>query len=163
LSICGCKKNEQQSTPPPPPPAAAKAPLPVQKQPTSAKVVGQVETSLDFSTKKDPFKPAVEPVQQQQKEKPTVSARSGGYLPIQKYDVNKYQVSGIIIGFKENTALVVDPDGKGYVVKEGMPIGNNDGRITRILPSAILVVEPHRDENGRMKKRTITLALSKKS
>jgi len=76
--------------------------------------------------------------------------------------VNKVRVSGIITGLKENTALIIDPAGKGYVVREGMLIGINDGRINRITPSAIEVVEQYRDDNGHLRKRNILLALPKK-
>lgn len=157
--FAGCKKEEQPASSPPPQPA--KKPV-VQKQATSAQVAGTGEQPLDFGGKKDPFKPfAAEPAPQQ-KARPSVVARSGEILPIQSYDVNKFTLSGIIVGFKENTALVVDPTGKGYVVKEGMLIGNYDGRISRITPSRLEVVEHYRDDNGRVKKRTIALTLVKK-
>jgi type IV pilus assembly protein PilP len=133
----------------------------VQAQSTSAQRAG--ETRLDFSNKKDPFKPyASEPVAVPQKERPAVAARIGNLLPIQSFDVNKFTVSGIIIGLKENTALVIDPAGRGYVIKEGMMIGNSDGRISRIRSSSVEVVEPYRDDNGHIRKRTIMLTLKKK-
>lgn len=158
----GCKKKEQPPPPPPPKPAA-KAPLPVQKQSTSAKTAGIAVQPLDFSTKKDPFKPfAAEPTAQQAKAKPTAMASTEDLLPIQRYDVNKFKVSGVIAGLKENTALLVDPEGRGYVVREGMLIGNSDGRISRITPSSIEVVEHYRDDNGHNRKRTIMLTLPKK-
>lgn len=163
LALPGCTKKEQPSPPAQPKPAA-KPPLPVQKQATSAKNAVVGEQPLDFSKKKDPFKPFVaEPVAQpQQKAKVAVAVAKGGLLPIQSYEVNKFIVSGIIVGLKENTALIVDPAGKGYVVREGMLIGINDGRISRINASSIEVVEQYRDDNGRVRKRTIVLTLSKK-
>lgn len=163
LTFPGCKKKEQPSPPAQPKPAA-KPPLPVQKQATSAKNAVIGEQPLDFSKKKDPFRPfAAEPVEQsQQKARAAVAAARVGLLPIQSYDVNKFIVSGIIVGLKENTALIVDPAGKGYVVREGMLIGINDGRISRIRASSIEVVEQYRDDNGLVRKRTIMLTLSKK-
>ena len=80
---------------------------------------------LDFSGRKDPFKPFI--VQQQSALRaPERRARAIDMLPIQSYDVTKFKVSGIIAGLKENKALVIDPAGKGYVVKQGMLIGSND-------------------------------------
>jgi type IV pilus assembly protein PilP len=158
----GCKKKEIQPPPPPPPKPVAKPVQPVQAQASSAKTAGTVDNLLDFSNKKDPFKPfAVEPVPQGQT-KPAGIVRTGDLLPIQSYDVNKFKVSGIITGLKENTALVVDPAGKGYVVREGMLIGINDGRINRITPAAIEVVEHYRDDNGHLRKRSILLTMPKK-
>lgn len=160
LVFAGCKKKEEPSSSPQPKPGN-KAHKAVQNQATSAKIAG-TEQSLDFSGKKDPFKPYAAMVVPQEKPKPAVVARTRELLPIQSYDVTKFTVSGIIAGLKENTALVIDPAGKGYVVKEGMLIGNNDGRISRITPSSIEVAETYRDDNGRLKKRTIVLTLSKK-
>jgi type IV pilus assembly protein PilP len=162
LVFLGCKKKEQPPPPPPPKPAA-QIPLPVQKQSTSARTAGIAVQTLDFSTKKDPFKPfAAEAAAQQAKAKPTAKANTEDLLPIQRFDVNKFRVSGIIAGLKENTALIIDPEGRGYVVREGMLIGNSDGRISRITPSSIEVVEHYRDDNGHNRKRTITLTLPKK-
>jgi type IV pilus assembly protein PilP len=163
----GCKK---QSPPPPPPspqkPAVAKPvqPVqPVQAQVSSLKSARPGGSLLDFSNKKDPFKPfASEPPPTQQTTRPGAAARRGNLLPIQSYDVNKFRISGIITGLKENTALIIDPAGKGYVVREGMLIGINDGRINRITPSAIEVIEQKRDEKGHLRKSTIKLSLPKK-
>lgn len=92
----------------------------------------------------------------------TVRARTSELLPIQNYDVSKFTVSGIITGLKENKALIIDPTGKGYVVRQGMLIGNNDGRITTISPSSIEISEQFRDDSGHVKKRKIVLPLAKK-
>jgi len=163
LAFPGCKKKEE-APPLPPPKPAAKAPLsPVQNQSTSAKAQGVAVQPLDFSTKKDPFKTYMpESVASQPKVRHAEVMRSEDLLPIQRYDVTKFRVTGVIAGLKENTALLVDPEGRGYVVREGMLIGNNDGRISRITPSAVEVVERYRDDNGHTRKRTIMLTLPKK-
>ena len=83
-------------------------------------------------------------------------------LPIQSYEVSKFKVAGIIAGLRENQALVIDPNGKGYVVKAGMQIGNANGRISRITSSSVEVVERYREGGGRPKSRTIVLTLPKK-
>ncbi len=162
LVSSACAKKEPPPPPPPPPKAVVKPPQPVQAQASSAKPVGAGDQLLNFTNKKDPFRPyAVEPVPQPQA-KPAGVARTGDLLPIQSYEVNKFRISGIITGLKENTALVIDPAGKGYVVREGMLIGINDGRINRITPSAIEVVEQYRDEKGHLRKRSVILTLPKK-
>jgi len=83
-------------------------------------------------------------------------------LPIQSFDTEKFRVTGIITGVRENSALVIDPNGKGYVVREGMMLGSNDGRIKRITSSTVEVEENFRDDNGRVKKRVVKLALTRK-
>jgi len=83
-------------------------------------------------------------------------------LPIQRYDVNKFRLVGIIAGLKENRALIIDPLGKGYVVKVGMSVGSNQGKIVRITASAVEVLEQFSDDNGKIRKRTVRLTLSQK-
>jgi len=177
VAVAGCKKDEKPASPPPKPAqSTVKTPLPIQKQLTSGKgisvkgVQGQssslkhvppLGTVIDFSSRKDPFKPyAVEPVIPQ---KPAPGVAAVDALPIQGYDVNKFRLSGIVAGLKENRALIIDPMGKGYVVKAGMLLGNNRGRITKISNSGVDVLEQFRDENGVIRKRTVRLALPQKS
>ncbi len=164
LALFGCGKKTEQPPPQPAPPkpAASKPPLPaVQAQVSSVKTAGGADKLLDFTTKKDPFKPFVAE-QVQAPTKAAVPVRTGDLLPIQSYEVTRFKVAGIIAGLKENSALVIDPAGKGYVVKEGMMIGINNGRISRITPRGIEVVEQSRDEKGHLHKRSVILTLPKK-
>ena len=162
LVAAGCKDKAKPPPAPPPSQPVVKAVQPVLKAMSSA-MPGVVDQTLNFTTKKDPFKPFVVPPPEA---RPASVARgrirTEDLLPIQQFDVNKFRVSGIIAGLNGNTALLIDPAGKGYVVKEGMLIGNSDGRISRIRPSSIEVVEPYRDDNGHARKRTIVLTLLKK-
>ena len=158
----GCKKEGQAPSPPPARPSVAvKVPLPLQNQLSSAKIDGKIVPSIDFNSRKDPFKPFVAPQAQVAKSAAPLSTTSKDLLPIQSYEVNKFKVVGIIVGLKENRALVVDPAGKGYVVKQGMLIGSNDGHISRITATSIEVAESYKD-NGRILKRTIKLSLPQK-
>jgi type IV pilus assembly protein PilP len=169
VSFCvsvGCKKKEQPAGPSQPslPVKAAAAPAkPVQAQASSAKPAQPQSAQFDFSSKKDPFRSYVQPAPPEQK--PTVTQRkamTAGLLPLQSYDVSRFKVSGIIVGLKENRALIVDPAGKGYVVKQGTAIGTNDGIITKITPSYLEVVETYREDNGQLRKRNVKLSLSQK-
>ena len=164
LLVFGCTKKEAPPPQPPQPKTVAKPvqPVPVQVQATSSRTPGAVSTLLDFNGKKDPFKPFAEAHAPQAQAKPAPSVRTGDILPIQSYEVSKFRISGIITGLKENTALIIDPAGRGYVVREGMMIGIYDGRITKITPSAIVVVEQYRDDNHHLRKRNIILTLPKK-
>jgi type IV pilus assembly protein PilP len=159
----GCKKEGQAPSPPPAKPSAAiKVPLPLQNQQSSAKIDGKIAPSIEFNSRKDPFKPFIAPQAQAAKSAAPLGTTSNkDLLPIQSYEVNKLKVVGIIVGLKENRALVVDPAGKGYVVKQGMLIGSNDGHISRITATSIEVVESYKD-NGRILKRTIKLSLPQK-
>jgi type IV pilus assembly protein PilP len=162
MAASGCSKKEQPMPLQPRPKPVIKPAVPVQTQASSSKsAIPQIKL-LDFTNKKDPFKPAVstQPVKVEAKHGGVV--RTGDVLPIQSYDVNRFRVAGIITGLRENTALIIDPAGRGYVVHAGMMIGTNDGRIHRITPSAIEVIEQYHDDNGHLRKRSIILSLAKK-
>jgi type IV pilus assembly protein PilP len=160
LSSGGCKKEGQPPTSPPSKTTpAVKVLPPVQRQPSSAKIGENLAPSLDFNNRKDPFKSFVAP--QAQIAKPGASVGTKQLLPIQSYELGKFKVAGIIVGLKENTALVIDPAGKGYVVKQGMLIGSNDGRVTKVTATTIEVIERYND-NGRIRKRTSKLILPQK-
>lgn len=164
----------KQATPPPSGPAAAapvQSPSPaapaankpaVQKQVSSARLPQPASAvNFDFTNKRDPFKPYVQaPVAQPAPGKPVRKMKD--LLPIQTFDTEKFKVTGIITGIRENSALILDPNGKGYVVREGMLVGSNDGRIRRITNSTVEVEEVFRDDGGRMKKRLVKLTLTRK-
>lgn len=165
LLSAGCKKKE--AAPPPQQVQVVKhetkpaPPRPVQMQQSSVQVITSTSPSMDFSKRKDPFKPyGIETKPQAS----PVFSRSPGYglLPIQNYEVGQFRVLGIIAGLKQNSALIVDPAGKAYVVKPGMDIGKNGGQIEKITTTTIDVLEKYRDENGKIVKRIVKLTLPKK-
>jgi len=189
-AISGCKKETPPPpavTPLPQKaatvPAAAVAPAsvkPIQSAPSSSKnaattntvqnpVQGQVSTAkqlpvtekaaLDFTGRRDPFKPFVQMPSQKSAGR---KGRTREPLPIQKFDADKFRVSGIITGLKENSALVIDPTGKGHIIKAGMLFGSNDGHVKRITSNAVEVEESFRDDNGKDSKKTIKLLLPRK-
>ena len=155
----GCNKGTQ-SPAVAPAVAVQKMPKPVQKPVSSAlKSNNQQPGNLfDFSNKKDPFKPFV--VAKSAPADLKKSLQSG--LPIHSFDVSQFKLIGIVTGGKENHAMVVDPNGKGYVLKVGMTIGRNDGRVTSISTSGVDVVEQFKDDSGRVRKEHIKITLPRK-
>jgi type IV pilus assembly protein PilP len=176
VAAAGCKKenNVPPSSPAPAKPAQPAQPV-IQKQSTTAKgnitlaVQGKQSSARqapaavnlgDFSSRKDPFKPFVT-IGPTASAKPAV-AKGGDSLPIQSYDVNKFKLTGIITGLTDNRALLVDPLGKAYVVKTGMLLGNNNGRVSRISATSVEVLEYFKDDNSQLRKRTVRLTLPQK-
>jgi len=161
--VSGCNKKEQTT------------PAPVQVRQQQAKVVQKPVSSVsvklaplqpanqfDFSGKKDPFKPDITiktaPATLPNDLKKTLR----GGLPIHSFDVSQFRLIGVITGAKENQAMVVDPNGKGYVLKTGMIIGKNDGRVTAININGVDIVEQFRDDSGRVRKENIRITLPRK-
>jgi type IV pilus assembly protein PilP len=160
LCFTGCeKKKEIQPQKQTKSKQPVKPTVPVQKQVSTAISPSVTGTLIDFANQKDPFRPIVVA----SKKAPAAKKnRFGQVIPILNYEVPQFKISGIIIGMKESTAMVVDPSGKPYVVKVGTEIGRNNGRITKIAPNYIEVFEQYRDENGKLIKKTIRLTLPKK-
>jgi len=166
LLLSGCGKKQEPASSQESKPPVSKAsdqkknkPLPVQQQATSGRAAPAVAGGFEFGNQKDPFKPFIE----EKKAAPVVKRnRLGQALPILNYELAQFKVSGIIVGMKQNSAMIVDPAGKPYVVKAGMDIGRNNGRITKITPTAIEVYEQYRDESGKLIKKTVRMTLPKK-
>ncbi len=166
LLVAGCKKKDVTPNPPQvqkaTQPNAQIAPIGVvQKQLSSPKVDVNSKSSFNFKAKKDPFKPLItEPEPSAAKATPS-KIKGVDALPIQSHEVDKFVVTGIITGLKENKALVIDPAGKGYVVKTGMLIGLYGGRITQITATSVIVTENYSD-GKKQKTRKIVMPLAKK-
>lgn len=160
----GCNKKQ--------PSAPVAAPVNTNQQQTKAvqKAASSVAVTLappptgnqfDFSNKKDPFKPDIAIKAAASSPENILKALKSG-LPIHSFDVSQFRLIGIVTGAKENQAMVVDPNGKGYVLKKGMTIGKNDGRVTGISMNGVDVVEQFKDDSGRVRKENIKITLPRK-
>ncbi|MDD5286603.1 MAG: pilus assembly protein PilP [Desulfuromonadaceae bacterium] len=165
LVFLGCKKEQPPATPPVKKAIAAPAtPKPVLKPVSSAlRLPPPPVNQFDFSSKKDPFKPyvvQVKPVSAQSVEQARKSLKDS--LPIHSLDVSQFKLIGIVTGGKGNRAMVTDMSGKGYVLKVGMTIGRNNGKVVSITNDGVEVVEQFKDDNGRVRKENIKLTLPRK-
>jgi type IV pilus assembly protein PilP len=166
LLLTACSKNQPQapaSAPSQPTKAVAAQPKPVQKQASSAlRLPTPPVSQFDFSNKKDPFKPFVVVKAEPKNSPESIKKTQRGSLPIHSFDVSQFKLIGIITGGRENQAMVTDPGGKGYVLKVGMLIGKNNGKITSISSSGVNILEQFKDDNGRVRKENIKLTLPRK-
>lgn len=100
--------------------------------------------------KRDPFVPV---------ENPGSGFAAGPIFPLQGYDLDQLKLVGIIWDVRYPKAMVLDPTGKGYVVKVGDRIGRNNGRIARVRESELVVVESFKDQSGKVSYQTKILRL----
>jgi type IV pilus assembly protein PilP len=163
LVSLGCQKKPAPAPPSKPPVAKANQPkAAVQKPVSSLKMAPAQVNQMDFSNTKDPFKPFIaikaltpaELAKQQQELKPI--------LPLHSFDVSLFRLIGVVTDVKGNRAMVVDPAKKGYVLKVGMTIGKNEGKIVKIDTTGVVVIEQFRDENNKVRKETIRIPLLRK-
>jgi type IV pilus assembly protein PilP len=140
------------------PEAAAKKSAPAPE--SSAQPVA-AEFTYDPAGKPDPFIPLVsEPAISSQKAA-AAGTEDADVPPLQKYDLSEFNLVAIIIrDDNESTAMVEDKAGYGYILKQGMLIGKNNGIIRRITPSTIVVEEKTVDPSGSEKNNTVTLSVA---
>ena len=81
--------------------------------------------------------------------------------PLQRYEIDQLKLIAVITGLAQPKAMVVTPDGKGYVVKLGTRIGKNFGRVARIKSGEVIIAEDYRDTNGRKVTNLIHMAMKK--
>ena len=164
FTACG-KDQPVVVTPVPakPPKATVIAPKPVQAVVSSvSRMPTPPVNQFDFSNKKDPFKPFIVVKAEPKKTYDSIKKAQLDSLPIHSFDVSQFKLIGIVTGGRDNKAMVTDPGGKGYVLKVGMTIGKNDGKIVLINASGVDVVEQFKDESGKTRKETIKLTLPRK-
>lgn len=164
LLTLGCQKKESPPASPPPVKAAVTQVKPVQK-PLQKQLSSAIKPSpatinqFDFSSKKDPFKPFVVV-----KAGPVATAENSkkAALPIHSFDVSQFRLIGVVTGGKAGKAMVVDPNGKGYVLKVGMTVGKNDGRVTEISINGVEILEQFKDDSGRVRRERFKITLPRK-
>ncbi len=68
--------------------------------------------------------------------------------PLEQFDLSQLAVVGVVWDATRPRALVEDPSGRGYVVKEGTAMGKNDGLVIDINDNLVLVRETYVDYVG---------------
>ena len=100
--------------------------------------------------KTDPFKSfivAVEEEQEKEEEKRT---------ELEMLELSQLSISVIIISDNNSWAMVKDNKGKGYVIKEGTPIGINRGVVYKIKEHEIIIREEYTNYKGEKEFREVS-------
>jgi type IV pilus assembly protein PilP len=78
---------------------------------------------------------------------------------LQKYELDQYQLVGVIWGVERPRALLQDPDQVGHVGEIGTYIGRNWGKITAITSGEVVVTEEYQTIDGELVVNNIPLTL----
>ncbi len=70
--------------------------------------------------------------------------------PLQRWDVEKFALKGVIWDTAAPRALLLDPDGLGHVVRVGSYVGRNWGKVSAISPSGVVVTEEYQTMDGEL-------------
>lgn len=122
-------------------------------------------THYDPQGRRDPFDALIKekppPAPPQQPIGPIVDpARPRG--PLERFDLSSLRLLGIVWGDLGRRAMIRAPDGKGYFVTPGMYMGQNGGRIIAIEEDHLVIEEQHRDHEGKVVGKTLTIPLRRK-
>jgi type IV pilus assembly protein PilP len=88
--------------------------------------------------------------------KPAKQAPRG---PLEQYELGQLSVSAIVWETDRPRALVTDPGGMAYVVKEGSRVGKNDGLVIHIGDNLVLVKETYIDFAGEQSTKDVEMKI----
>ena len=113
----------------------------------------------------DPFAPFLRRTEPETDEEETEEPiRRVPRTPLERIGLGQLQLTAVIMGEPEaHLAMVEDPRGRGYVVRQGTYIGENGGRVSTIESNRIVVEEPHRDVFGQTAIREIELKIQRQA
>jgi Tfp pilus assembly protein PilP len=129
-------------------PRAAAAPKPV--EPAFAPVDSE-DFRYDPTGLRDPFR------SYEWERSALIAAEVRG--PLEQFDVSQLSVVGVVWNVGNARALIQDPSGQGFIVGEGARVGKNEGRITKIDDSVVVVKETYVDLMGQETTKDIELRI----
>ncbi|MDG0816719.1 pilus assembly protein PilP [Bdellovibrio svalbardensis] len=151
------KAGEAQQVPPPPPTPTEEMPLgdSVTAPQATTGTMPRDEYIYDPTGKRDPFKPF-------RMARPTgkVEKTEVPLEPLQRWEVDRLQIVGILWDVKTPRAMVKDPDGAVYTVVKNSKIGRSEGFVAAIREGEIVVVETKYDD-GKATKETRVMEFKK--
>lgn len=77
--------------------------------------------------------------------------------PLEQFDLAQLTVVAVVWGTERPRAVVADPSGRGYIVREGTYMGKNEGRIIAIADNALVVKESYVDYFGETTTKDVTM------
>jgi len=77
--------------------------------------------------------------------------------PLEQFDLAQLDVVAVVWGTDRPRAVVADPSGRGYIVREGTYMGKNEGRIIGIADNALVVKESYVDYFGDTTTKDVTM------
>ncbi|CAN5487471.1 hypothetical protein BH10BDE1_BH10BDE1_25260 [soil metagenome] len=146
-------------------PAASPSPVAAAADPKAGKQLEALSDELFLQGLMDPFdydpRGRKDPFAQPVLDRPVAQgAAQGPLLPLQKFDLTKLKLIGIIWDVKRPRAMINDPEGKVHIVGPNTKIGVRNGYIAVIREGEIVVVETV-EENGRLVSSAQIIKLAK--
>lgn len=115
----------------------------------------QAKYTYDPTGKTDPFKSFI--AEQEAVEPGKKPPKPRTYL--ETLDLSQLELIAIVVGPKGNFAMVRDSKGLGHVIKQGTPIGTNNGVVHAITDKQVTVREEYKDFRGNVQYKDIAKKL----
>jgi len=115
---------------------------------TDSSTGNTVNYLYDPTNKTDPFKSFLATREEQ--------ARTKAKTYLETLELSQLDLIVTVISPKGRWAMVKDSKGMGHVIKEGTPIGTNNGVVYKISQGEVVIREEYKNFRGQMQYRDIT-------
>ncbi|MCR4286822.1 MAG: pilus assembly protein PilP [Deltaproteobacteria bacterium] len=139
LFMFSCKKEEPKEAEPEKKPAATS---PAAAAKPAAEPVQEAKEEDEPGLRRNPFLSHIVLEAGVRKEKKVKG-------PLECCEAGSFKVIAVVTGLEKSSALVLAPDMKRYIVREGDILGVREGRIVKIDGKGITIREKMLDEDGK--------------
>lgn len=81
--------------------------------------------------------------------------------PLLRYNVDKFQMTGVVWNTNDPLALLIDPEGLGHPVRVGEQVGRNFGKVTAITETSVTVTEEYQTPDGQVVVNPVEVRLTR--
>jgi type IV pilus assembly protein PilP len=79
--------------------------------------------------------------------------------PLSEFELGQLELSAVIWDHNNPRALILDPGGRSYIVREGSQIGKNNGEVIHIGDNLVLVKETYENFAGERTTKDVELRI----
>ncbi len=120
-------------------------------------------TPYDSTGKLNPFLPLIQEKEEKSVTGSVVDEKPKRVLtPLEKLELSQIKLVAVILMKNRQLAMVEEATGKGYEVNIGTYMGKNNGQVSKIKQSSIVVKEYVKDYKGKLQARFQEIKLQKK-
>lgn len=143
IGLAGCGESVPSGAP-----AAPPKPSPKAEGADAASVAGD-EYYYNPAGKRDPFQSFIK--------RGRAEEIRADAPPLQRWDIDKYALKGVIWDTASPRGLVVDPEGTGHSIVLGTYVGRNWGKVTSISEGCVIVTEEYQTLDGELVVNPVTV------
>lgn len=121
----------------------------------------EMDEKYDSQGKIDPFRPLIQEKSEEIMPNIVDDQPKRILTPLEKIELSQIRLVAVIISKNRRIAMVEEANGKGYEVGIGNYIGKNQGKVSEIKNSSIVVTELVKDFQGKLKEHVQEIKLHK--